>query len=156
MLRALFARQETSPACGHQFRFGLDICPRCTHRLTVSPTYRAWGILFLIAGNTLCLAMTFLFWSAARIMLHTGQPGATSSFSGTRGEAVAVLGIIAAVLACGLLMVRGGAYAFVRGRVILGAAGRAGVAHFLLITNCVLWVILILFKIAELAGLLTQ
>ena len=156
MLRALFARQEPCPACGHQFRFGLDTCPRCTHRLAVSPTYRAWGILFLIAGNALCLAMTFLLWSAARIMLHTGQPGATSSFSGTRAQAVMVLSILAAVLAIGLLMVGGGAYALVRGRVTLGASGKARLLHFLLVADLVLCLVLILFHIAELAGLLAQ
>lgn len=152
MLRALFAQQETCPACGHQFRFGLDTCPRCTHRLAASPTYRAWGVLFLIVGNALCLVMAFLFWSAARIMLHTGQPGATSSFSGTRGEAGLVLAIFTAVFACGLLMVGGGAYALVRGRVALGSAGRARLYQVLFFANGLLLVANILFELAELAG----
>ncbi|MBN8732214.1 MAG: hypothetical protein J0L64_16855 [Acidobacteria bacterium] len=156
MLRALFAQKETCPACGHQFRFGLDTCPRCTHRLAVAPTYRAWGGLFLLAGNVLCAVMAFLFWSAARIMLHTGQPGATSSFSGTRGEAVLVLATLAAAVACGLLMVGGGAYAIVRGRVMLGAAGKARLLHFMLVADLVLCLVLLLFQIAELAGLLPE
>jgi len=156
MLRALFAQQETCPACGHQFRFGLDTCPRCTHRLAVSPTYRAWGILFLITGNALCLVMTFLFWSAARIVLHTGQPGATSSFSGTRAQAVMVLGILAAVLAIGLLMVGGGAYALVRGRVVMAAPGNARLLHYLLVADLVLCLVLILFHVLELVELLPE
>ncbi|MBK7928619.1 MAG: hypothetical protein IPJ98_14345 [Bryobacterales bacterium] len=126
------------------------------HEAAASPTYRAWGILFLITGNALCLVMTFLFWSAARIMFHTGQPGATASFSGTRAQAVMVLGILAAVLAIGLLMVGGGAYALVRGRVMMAAAGKARLLHYLLVADLVLCLVLILFHMVELAGLLAQ
>jgi len=93
-----------------------DTCTRCGRRLHSSSALRKWGAVYLVLGLGLCGVISYIAWVVAGIMLHSGDPGATMRFSGTRLHAVMIFGVFSVVFLIGLTLVAGGVWQLAYGR----------------------------------------
>ncbi|HET9532929.1 MAG TPA: hypothetical protein VFQ92_21420 [Blastocatellia bacterium] len=77
---------------------------------------RRLGWVLAVTGAFLVIFMTGLIILIAYIMAQTGKPGSTTSFSGTRMEAVMIFGILGIVWVFGLTSLAGGIWQVRHGR----------------------------------------
>ncbi len=76
--------------CGYQAGNAAGPCPRCGHRLQSLREVRIRGCVLAALGALLLASMIALMIVTSRIMLRSGQPGATAHFEGGAAGAAAV------------------------------------------------------------------
>lgn len=120
---------QTCPQCSTQAKSWLDWCPDCGTRLSRPSRIRALGWVLMVIGTGLTAGMVYLIVVIAGIMRASGDPDATTRFTGTPSQALMVFGILGLVLVFGLVSVTAGAWQVRHGtrnprlvKVVLGFA----------------------------------
>ncbi|MBA3322903.1 MAG: hypothetical protein H0T45_15845 [Pyrinomonadaceae bacterium] len=88
----------------------LSQCPRCGQPLRSAKTVRRLGWALVALGGLLVVFMGALTVVIGGIMSRTGEPGATTRFTGGPEDAAFIFGIFGLVISIGLASVVGGAW----------------------------------------------
>lgn len=102
--------------CGAETNEPLGHCPRCGRRLHKTSTIRGIGWLLVVLGGGLAAFMAWLTLTIRRIVEHSGEPGATTRFTGDASDARLIYAIFGLVLALSLTFVAAGVWQIIYGR----------------------------------------
>lgn len=103
--------------CDHEAREAGDRCPRCgAQKLMTARAVRALGGVLVGLGLFLVVFMGAITVIVAGIIINTGDPNATTRFSGGTKEAVLIFSLFGLVIAFGAACTVGGAAQLARGR----------------------------------------
>lgn len=94
----------------------LGKCPTCGRSLRKTSTVRALGWVLVVLGGGLTLFMAWLTVFITRLIAHSGEPGATTRFTGNSADITFAYSVFGVVLAFGLTSVVAGAWQIVYGR----------------------------------------
>jgi hypothetical protein len=94
----------------------LRVCPQCGNRLRTVRTVRRLGWVGVGLGSFLVLFMGGIGFVIARIVVGTGRPGATTTFTGDAGDLALIYGVLWLVAGLGLVFVFAGAWQIRYGR----------------------------------------
>jgi hypothetical protein len=96
--------------CGYETLDPAARCPRCGRQMMRAKTMRALGWLLVGLGSFLVIFMGAITIYVANIVSHTGEPGATSTFTGSAEMAFFMFGLFGLVLIFGVACVASGAW----------------------------------------------
>lgn len=108
--------RQTCPNCAFRSPAWTDECVQCDRRLVPPDRLRTWGFVYLGLGAVLTAAGAYLIVLVGGIMARSGDPGATTRFTGTPLQAALVFAALAFVLSVGLLGLAMGGWQVTRGR----------------------------------------
>jgi len=100
--------------CGNIALAGMETCIQCGHSLP-STQNRIRGWILLVIGAVLSAGMAYLMVLIGGIMAHSNDPGATTRFNGTAGQAFGIFAILSLVLMFGLCAGIAGAFQILYG-----------------------------------------
>src|SRR5882724_5406049 len=102
--------------CKLENQAGFNQCAQCGGRVVSSKRARVLGVMLIVIGLFLALTMGGLTVFFASLMVHSGSPGSTGSFTGTPEQATAIFGLFGVIFAIGLTSLVGGIYQIKYGR----------------------------------------
>lgn len=114
-MRLLLVRQECG-ACGGSAPVWSDACTRCGLVLHSTRSLRAAGVLYLVLGLPLSVAMSYVMVLLAGIIRHSDDPQSTIRFSGGTWGAVLAFGGLSLGLLIGVIATLMGVWQIRHGR----------------------------------------
>jgi magnesium-transporting ATPase (P-type) len=102
------AKILSCPKCSFETTESLPKCPSCGSRLQSAKKVRILGWMLLGLGTLLVVFMGGLAIYLGQIVAHTGEPGATSRFTGGPEQLAIIMAVFGLVIAFGLASVAGG------------------------------------------------
>ena len=95
-------------SCDYETSESVARCPRCGQGMFSPKKFRTLGWILAGIGSFLVVFMAAITFIVADIMTESGKPGSTTTFTGTRADAVTMFAIFGAVIAAGLLALAAG------------------------------------------------
>jgi hypothetical protein len=94
--------------CGYETVSALAQCPTCGGAMRTGKSVRRLGWVLLAIGAILVVSMGVITINVAELVYHSGEPGATSEFTGGPDMATFMFGIFGLVLLFGVASMASG------------------------------------------------
>ena len=104
------------PKCSFETAETLARCPSCGSRLQSATKVRILGWLLLLIGTGLVLFMGALGIYLGSIIAQSGEPGATTRFTGGPQEIALIVAVFGLVISFGLGSMAGGLWQIIYGK----------------------------------------
>lgn len=102
MQRSFLGLSRECQNCGAAAPIWDTACVDCGNHILSSSWVRMGGIIFIVIGVGLTATIGYLMWWIARVMAHSGDPGAVNRFTGTPLQGVVIFAILSAVCMFGI------------------------------------------------------
>ena len=96
------------PKCSFETSESLKKCPSCGSRLQSARKVRILGWVLLVLGTLVVVFMGTLGFYLSRIIAQTGEPGATTRFTGGPEDVAFIVAVFGLVISFGLASMAGG------------------------------------------------
>jgi len=95
-------------SCDYQTSERETKCPKCGRRLRTTRQARRLGWFQIVVGGFLVALMSVITFVISDVVSQSGQPGATTRFTGRPSDLMFAYAIFAIVIAIGLVSIAGG------------------------------------------------
>ena len=104
------------PKCSFETAETLARCPSCGSRLQSAGKVRILGWMLLVIGAGLVLFMSALGIYLGSLIARSGEPGATTRFTGGPNDVMLIVAIFGLVIAFGIAGMAGGIWQIIYGK----------------------------------------